>query len=137
MPVSARSIVKFKPDLQIPKPLSTAQRNRLTAVAAAADSEIDYSDAPQQRETARWTRPGALVQSENKQQVTLRFEADVLAFFKSTGKRYQCRINTALREYMKAHRKCASERGDALGHRIPARACALLRAVKRGRAQSD
>ena len=52
----------------------------------------------------RSTRPGALVPAENKQQVTLRLDADVLDFFKETGKRYQSRINAALREYMAAHR---------------------------------
>ena len=52
----------------------------------------------------RSTRPGALIPAENKQQVTLRLDADVLDFFKETGKRYQSRINAALREYMAAHR---------------------------------
>jgi uncharacterized protein (DUF4415 family) len=47
------------------------------------------------------------VPQENKQQVTLRVDADVLEFFKKTGKRYQSRINAVLREYMKAHRKTA------------------------------
>jgi uncharacterized protein (DUF4415 family) len=45
------------------------------------------------------------VPSENKQQITLRLDADVLTFFKETGARYQSRINAALREYVKAHRK--------------------------------
>ena len=53
------------------------------------------------------SRPGALVPSENKQQITLRVDADVLSFFKATGKRYQSRMNAALREYVKAHAKSA------------------------------
>jgi uncharacterized protein (DUF4415 family) len=44
-----------------------------------------------------------LVSAENKEQITLRLDADVLAFFRSTGRRYQSRINAALREYMRAH----------------------------------
>ena len=71
------------------------------------DAEINYSDIPQQSGSVQWTRPGALVPTENKQQVTLRLDADVLSFFKETGKRYQSRINAALREYVKAHRKSA------------------------------
>ena len=43
--------------------------------------------------------------AENKQQITLRLDSEVLSFFKDTGKRYQSRINAALREYMMAHRK--------------------------------
>jgi uncharacterized protein (DUF4415 family) len=80
------------------------QRKRLAAVAARPDSEIDYSDIPRQTAAVQWTRPGALVPSENKQQITLRLDSDVLSFFKETGKRYQSRINAALREYVKAHR---------------------------------
>ena len=105
MPMSARNSVKFKLDPKKPVPLSVAQRKRLAVVATMPDAEINYSDIPQQRGAIKWTRPGALVPSENKQQVTLRLDADVLSFFKETGKRYQSRINAALREYVKAHRK--------------------------------
>ncbi len=105
MPMSARNTVKFKLDPQKPVQLSAAQRKRLTAVAAMPDADINYSDIPQQHGAMQWTRPGALVPPENKQQVTLRLDADVLSFFKDTGKRYQSRINAALREYVKAHRK--------------------------------
>lgn len=52
----------------------------------------------------KWSRPGALVSAENKQQITLRLDAEVLAFFKNTGERYQSRINAVLREYVRAHR---------------------------------
>ena len=48
--------------------------------------------------------PGMLLPSENKQQITLRVDADVLQFFRGTGKRYQSRMNAALREYVNAHR---------------------------------
>ncbi len=69
------------------------------------DADIDYSDISQPARSVQWTRPDALVPSENKKQVTLRLDADVLSFFKRTGQRYQSRINAALREYIKAHRK--------------------------------
>ena len=102
-----RNTVKFKLDLKNPPPLTAAQRKRLAAVAALPDSKIDYSDILRQTGKVTWTRPGALVPVENKQQVTLRLDTDVLGFFKDTGKRYQSRINAALREYMNAHRKAA------------------------------
>jgi uncharacterized protein (DUF4415 family) len=107
MLMSARNTVKFKLDLKNPKPPTAAQRKRLTAVAAMSDREIDYSDIPRQTRPIQWTRPGALVPTENKQQITLRLDAEVVSFFKKTGKRYQSRINAALREYVKAHRKSA------------------------------
>ena len=39
-----------------------------------------------------------------KQQITLRIDADVLEFFKHTGKRYQTRMNAVLRAYVKQHK---------------------------------
>ncbi len=103
--MSARNTVKFKLDPKHPAPPTAAQRKRLAAVAAMPDSDIDYSDISRQTRSVQWTRPDALVPSENKKQVTLRLDVDVLSFFKRTGQRYQSRINAALREYMKAHRK--------------------------------
>lgn len=105
--MSARNTVKFKLDLKDPKPPTAAQRKRLSAIATMPDSAINYSDIPRQTRTIQWTRPSALVSSENKQQITLRLDAEVVSFFKKTGKRYQSRINAALREYVKAHRKSA------------------------------
>lgn len=78
---------------------------RLTASQKAAleAAPIDYSDIPSQK-GKKWTRPGALVSAENKQQITLRLDAEVLRFFKKTGDRYQSRINAVLREYVNAHK---------------------------------
>jgi uncharacterized protein (DUF4415 family) len=95
--------VKFRLDPNRPPELSPNQTARLKTIR---ERGIDYSDIPTQKGVV-WTRPGALVPTENKKQVTLRLDADVLAFFKKTGKRYQSRINAALREYMKAHHKSA------------------------------
>ena len=39
-----------------------------------------------------------------KQQITLRIDAEVLEFFKHTGKRYQSRMNAVLRSYVEAHK---------------------------------
>ena len=101
--MSARDTVKFKLDHK--KPPTAAQRKRLAAVAAMPDAKIDYSDIPRLTQPVLWTRPSALIPGENKQQITLRLDADVVSFFKKTGKRYQSRINAALREYVKAHRE--------------------------------
>ena len=105
--MSARSTVKFKLDTKAPSKLSTRQRKRLAAIAAMPDSEINYSDIPKRTGAVKWSRPGALVSGENKQQITLRLDSDVLKFFKGTGSRYQSRINAVLREYVKIHSKAA------------------------------
>ena len=70
------------------------------------DEDPDYSDIPPQHGRG-WTRPGALIPEGNKKQITVRLDADVLAFFRQTGARYQSRINAALRENMKAHEKAS------------------------------
>jgi uncharacterized protein (DUF4415 family) len=105
--MSARNTVKFKLDFKNPSKVTAAQRKRLANLAAMPDSKIDYSDIPKQTADVKWTRPGALISGENKQQITLRLDSDVLDFFKNTGARYQSRINAVLREYVKAHRNNA------------------------------
>jgi uncharacterized protein (DUF4415 family) len=40
---------------------------------------------------------------ERKRPVTLRLDADILEWFRSTGKGYQTRINAVLRSYYEAH----------------------------------
>jgi uncharacterized protein (DUF4415 family) len=42
-----------------------------------------------------------------KKPITLRLDADVLAWFKKDGRRYQTRINQALRKVMERERKAA------------------------------
>lgn len=102
--MNARNMVKYQLDPKNPPPLADEQRRRMEAVAALPDADIDYSDIARQTEPVQWVRTGMMLPSENKQQITLRVDADVLSFFKSTGKRYQSRINAALREYVNAHR---------------------------------
>lgn len=93
-------IVRFTLDsTNLPK-LSKETKARL---AALKDSDIDTSDIPPSPLDAEWTRPGIPFLSENKRQITLRLDADVVDFFRHTGKRYQTRINSVLREYVRAH----------------------------------
>jgi uncharacterized protein (DUF4415 family) len=103
--MSAHNTVKFKLNIKSPPKLTTSQRKRLAALAAMPDSKIDYSDIPRQTAPVKWERPGALVSSQNKQQITLRLDSEVLNFFKDTGARYQSRINAVLREYVKAQHR--------------------------------
>jgi len=42
---------------------------------------------------------------ENKQQITLRLDPEVIRFFKATGKGYQSRMGAVLKSYMEAKRK--------------------------------
>ena len=71
------------------------------------DDEIDFSDIPELDErffaNAVLVHPGTLLSvlgSRDKQQITLRVDKDVIAFFKRQGKGYQRLMNFALRAYM-------------------------------------
>ena len=86
------------------RPLKARQVKELAALAALSDEAIDTSDAP---EALDWSgaRRG-LFYRPVKQQLTLRVDADVVAWFRakaSSGEGYQTRINRALREYVQEH----------------------------------
>jgi uncharacterized protein (DUF4415 family) len=83
------------------KGLTPEQRAELTSLAALPDEAIDTADAP---ELLDWSgaRRGVFYRPV-KQQLTLRLDADVVAWFKSHAtaeEGYQTRINRALREYV-------------------------------------
>ena len=83
--------------------VSKKQAKELAALARMADSEIDLSDAPEVRD---WR--GAVVGKfyrPIKKPVTIRVDADVLAWLKREGRGYQTRINKLLREAMQGRRR--------------------------------
>jgi uncharacterized protein (DUF4415 family) len=84
--------------------LTAEERKAWKELQEMPDEAIDYSDIPPQPSTG-WRRVSDLVPEENKQQITLRLDADVLEFFRATGRRYQSRINAALREYVNAQKR--------------------------------
>ena len=76
-------------------------QQQLLALDELAEEDIDLSDIP---ETTDWT--GAVrgkFYRPVKQQITLRIDADVIAWFKGqapNGRGYQTNINQALREHV-------------------------------------
>jgi uncharacterized protein (DUF4415 family) len=84
--------------------LTLAQQAELAALAALPDDEIDTRDMPEVRDWSGAQR--GLFFRPIKQQLTLRLDADVIAWFKRhtpQGQGYQTRINRALREYVAQH----------------------------------
>ena len=49
-------------------------------------------------------KPGRVLGSGTKSSTTLRFDNDILAAFKATGRGWQTRINDALRDWLKEHK---------------------------------
>ena len=80
-------------------PSETRQTNYASAKDAGLAAAADVSGGV---ELERWHGPV-------KQQVSLRLDADVLAWFKREGQGYQTRINRALRKVMREERKASGE----------------------------
>ena len=69
-------------------------------LAALPDGTIDYSDIPEL--DAEWFRTASVVMPVGKEQLTVRIDSDVLAWFRAQGKGYQSRMNAVLRAYVMA-----------------------------------
>ena len=90
----------------ISRRLTARQRAELDALASLPDDAIDKRDMPEVTDWSKAVR-GRFYRPV-KQQLTLRLDADLVAWFKSAdAKGYQTRINHALREYVATHRKPA------------------------------
>jgi uncharacterized protein (DUF4415 family) len=87
--------------------LTTKQKRELATLAALPDDQIDTSDIPELPLGAwknairgRFYRPVKLA-------VSMRLDADVIAWLKRRGKGYQTRVNSILRQTMLSDTKRA------------------------------
>ena len=83
-------------------PVSDKQRRELERLASRPDSQTDFSDAPEGNPRPSDVRIGRFYRPI-KQLVSLRVDADVLAWFRGRGKKYQTRMNEVLRREMQAN----------------------------------
>lgn len=94
--------------------LSKEQKRDIAALRAMRDEDVDLSDMPEvvdwsKAEVGKFYRPP-------KKAVTMRLDADVLAWLKGYGKGYQTRANLLLR-----HAMASSTGGNGLGSRPASR----------------
>ncbi len=85
-----------------PSRLTAKQRVELEALEALPDDQIDTVDIPEVRDWSDAKR--SLFYRPLKKQLTLRIDADVVAWFKSRtpkGHGYQTQMNLALRDHIK------------------------------------
>lgn len=75
----------------------------LEELTKVPDSEIDYSDIPE-LDDAFWKNARIVQPRPPKEQVTIRFDADILDWFRRRGKGYQTHINAVLRAYVDAQK---------------------------------
>lgn len=71
-------------------------------LAELPDKDIDYSDIAELDDD--FWKNAKLVEPEKKKQLTVRFDAEVVQWFKQQGKGYQTRMNAVLKSYYEAHK---------------------------------
>jgi len=89
-------VYQLKPDRQ----LTARQKREIQKLATMPEDQVDTSDIPELPPGAwknavrgKWYRPV-------KKAVSIRLDADVLAWLKAKGSGYQTRVNNLLRERM-------------------------------------
>jgi uncharacterized protein (DUF4415 family) len=98
------------------------------ALAGKRDQDIDTSDIPEVKDwsgavVGKFYRPG-------KEAVSIRLDADILAWFKGQGSGYQTRINEELRKVMVSGKPTARGEGGfeaSAGGIVPGTRCRRLR----------
>jgi uncharacterized protein (DUF4415 family) len=83
-------------------------KSDLERIDRLGDAEIDYSDIPALDES--FLKKVAVAWPPVKEQLTIRLDADVLAWLKSQGKGYQTRINRILRVVMESQTESRAAR---------------------------
>jgi len=103
-----KKMARYSIDLDNPPPLTVEQKQRLNALAAKPDSEIDYSDIPPLTEEFWKNAIRNPLYRATKTSTTVRIDSDVLHWLRAQGKGYQSRINAILRREMLANHKPAT-----------------------------
>jgi len=80
--------------------MTAARKRRLARLARQPDSAIDFSDIPELTEKFWRNAVRNPFYRPVKKQLTLRLDADVIAWLRKKGKGYQTRANTLLRAAM-------------------------------------
>src|SRR5450755_5121164 len=87
--------------------LTAKQKKELAALSALPDDQIDTSDIPELPPDAWKDAVRGRFYRPVKQPISMRLDADVVAWLKKRGKGYQTRVNSILRQTMLADTKRA------------------------------
>ncbi len=80
--------------------VTSARKRKLARHAERPDSEIDFSDIPPMKQSFWENAVRNPFYRPLKQQLTVRLDADVVAWLRQHGKGYQTRLNRMLRDAM-------------------------------------
>ena len=102
----SKKTVRYKMDPGKPPALTKAQKAELDALKAAPDADIDCREIPELADSFWGNATRNPYYRPIKQQLTLRLDADVVAWFRrrTKGRGYQTGINRALREHIERHK---------------------------------
>jgi len=81
-------------------PMTPARKRRLAQLAARPDAEIDFSEIPPLKKSFWKNAVRNPFYRPVKQQLTVRLDADVVAWLQRQGEDYQSRLNGLLRKAM-------------------------------------
>jgi uncharacterized protein (DUF4415 family) len=81
-------------------PITPARKRKLARLAERPDAEIDFSDIPPLKRSFWENAVRNPFYRPVKQQLTVRLDADVVAWLRQHGKGYQTHLNRMLREAM-------------------------------------
>lgn len=99
-----RKAPKRRPGRPSGKPKSGTDWKRLrrmTDAEAHRNAAQDPDNPPADR---GWLEAGRLVEPQRKQSISIRLDPDVIEWFRSTGPKYQSRMNAVLRAFVDHHR---------------------------------
>jgi uncharacterized protein (DUF4415 family) len=83
-------------------PMTPARKRRLAEVAGRPDAGIDFSEIPPLKDSFWKNAVRNPFYRPVKQQLTVRLDADVIAWLRRHGRGYQTRLNRVLRDAMLA-----------------------------------
>jgi uncharacterized protein (DUF4415 family) len=101
MPKSTRKPkIEVRRQSKCGQPLTAREKRELAAIAELPDDQIDTSDIPELPLSAWKDAVRGKFYRPIKRAVSMRLDADVIAWLKKPGKGYQTRANEILRQRM-------------------------------------
>ena len=82
------------------RPMTSVRQRKLARLAAQPDSQIDFSEIPPLTEKFWKNAVRNPFRRRAQQQLTVRLDADVVAWLQRQGEDYQSRLNGLLRKAM-------------------------------------
>jgi len=98
--MNRKNTVSYGLDPERPAPLTAEEKAELETLTEMPDERIDVSDVPPLSEAFWQNAVRNPFYRPVKRQVTVRLDADVLAWLRSAGRGYQSKLNTILRKAM-------------------------------------